>query len=294
MRSPAALRGTWLPAAMLLPAVILLVVFFLAPLGELLNLSVLTQQPNPNVPDPPLTLANFVKILADPFDIRMAMNSLLVGIATTVSTLVIGYPMAFYLTRTSGWERTIISVACLLPLFVNVIVGILGWYILLLPFGVIQQALASLGLIEGPLPLLRTFPALVAVLTYEHLPFAVLILAAALQSIPRAKFDAARMLGAGAARITWNLVLPLTMPGLVATAVLVFSLSTSSYLTPILIGAQRVPVLPLAIFSYGTELMNWPLAAALSFVLLVMVGVVAYGFAAAMGALTRRGRWELV
>ena len=148
--------------------------------------------------------------------------------------------------------------------------------------------------IDGPLPLLRTFPALVTVLTYEHLPFAVLILAAALQAIPAAKLDAARMLGAGAVRIAWKSVLPLTMPGLVATAVLVFSLSTSSYLTPILIGAQRVPVLPMAIFSYGTELMNWPLAAALSFVLLVMVGLVAYGFSALMGTLTHRGRWENV
>jgi putative spermidine/putrescine transport system permease protein len=279
---------------MLLPAAILLAVFFLVPLGQLLHLSLLIQQPNPNVPNPPLTLANFAKIATDPYNWKMTLNSLLVGITTTAGTLAIGYPMAFYLTRASGWERTIISVACLLPLFVNVIVGILGWYILLLPFGVVQQALARLGLIDGPLPLLRTFPALVAVLTYEHLPFAILILAASLQAIPRAKFDAARMLGASAARIAWNLVLPLTMPGLVATAVLVFSLSTSSYLTPILIGAQRVPVLPLAIFSYGTELMNWPLAAALSFVLLLMVGIVAYGFSAVMGALTRRGRWEQV
>lgn len=279
---------------MLLPAVILLAVFFVVPLEQLLHLSLVSQQPSPNVPNPPLTLANFTKIAGDPYIWKTTLNSLLVGITTTAGTLVVGYPVAFYLTRARGWERTIISVACLLPLFVNVIVGILGWYILLLPFGVVQQALAGLGLIDGPLPLLRTFPALVTVLTYEHLPFAVLILAAALQAIPAAKLDAARMLGAGAVRIAWNLVLPLTMPGLVATAVLVFSLSTSSYLTPILIGAQRVPVLPMAIFSYGTELMNWPLAAALSFVLLVMVGLVAYGFSALMGTLTHRGRWENV
>jgi putative spermidine/putrescine transport system permease protein len=141
---------------------------------------------------------------------------------------------------------------------------------------------------------LRTVPALVAVLTYEHLPFAVLILASSLQAIPRAKLDAARMLGAGVPRIIRTIVLPLTMPGLVATAVLVFSLSTSSYLTPILIGAQRVPVLPLAIFSYGTELLNWPFAAALSFILLLLVGMVAYGFSALMTRLAGLGRWEAV
>jgi putative spermidine/putrescine transport system permease protein len=102
------------------------------------------------------------------------------------------------------------------------------------------------------------------------------------------------MLGASVPRIVRTIIVPLTMPGLVATAILVFSLSTSSYLTPILIGGQGMAVLPLAIFSYGTELLNWPLAAALSFVLLLLVGGIAYGFAAAMNRLTRRGAWELV
>lgn len=287
-------RSYGLPLLLASPALLLLVVFFLAPLGELLHLSVLAQQPTPRVPAPPLTLAHYAKALADPLYLEMARNSLLVGVATTVATLVIGYPVAFYLTRIDGWERTVVSLACLLPLFVNVIVGILGWYILLLPFGVVQQALAALGLVDGPLPLLRSFPALVLVLTYEHVPFAVLILASSLQAIPRAKLDAARLLGAGVPYIVRTIVLPLSMPGLVATAVLVFSLSTSSYLTPILIGAQKVPVLPLAIFSYGTELLNWPLAAALSFVLLLLVGAVAYGFSALMSRLAGRGRWEMV
>ena len=279
---------------LMLPALLLLLVFFLVPLGELFGLSVLAQQPTPRTPSPDLTLAHYAKALLDPFYLGMALNSVLVGIATTIVTLAVGYLVAFTLTRIQGWERTLVSLACLLPLFVNVIVGILGWYILLLPFGVIQQMLAGLGLIEGPLPLLRSFPALVAVLAYEHIPFAVLILASSLQAIPREKLDAARLLGAGVPRIVRTIVLPLTLPGLTATAVLVFSLSSSSYLTPILIGGQRVPVLPLAIFSYGTELLNWPFAAALSFILLVLVGGIAYGFSAAMGALGGRGRWEMV
>jgi ABC-type spermidine/putrescine transport system permease subunit I len=281
------------PALPMLPALLLLAVFFLMPLAELLVISV-HQQPTPGMPAPALTGANFVKAVTDPFYLGMAANSVMVGICTTLATLAIGYPVAFYLTRVSGWERTVISIACLLPLFINVIVGILGWYILLLPFGVIQQMLAALGLVSGPVELLRTFPALVGVLTYEHVPFAVLILASSLEAIPREKLNAARMLGAGVPRIIRTIVLPMTMPGLVATAVLVFSLSSSSYLTPILIGGQHVRVLPLAIFSYGTELLNWPFAAALSFVLLLLVGGVAYGFSAAMAALTGRGRWDPV
>jgi putative spermidine/putrescine transport system permease protein len=272
----------------------LLGVFFAAPLVQLVDLSTLSQQPSRQTPNPAHSLANYIAIFSDPFYLQIAANSLLVGFWTTLSTLLISYPVAYYITKISGWERTLVSVACLLPIFVNVIVGILGWYILLLPYGVIQQILSSLGLLTGSLQWLRTMPALVAVLTYEHIPFAVLILVSSLQAIPQDKINAAQLLGAGVPRIAFTIVLPLTMPGLVASAILIFSLAASSYLTPILIGAQRIKVLPLSIFSYGTELLNWPLAAALAMVLLVLVVAITYLFARAMNRLSRRGQWEMV
>ena len=116
----------------------------------------------------------------------------------------------------------------------------------------------------------------------------------ACKPIPLDKINAARLLGASVPRIVFTIILPLTMPGLVASAILVFSLSASSYLTPMLIAAQRIRVLPLMIFSYGTELLNWPLAAALAFVLLVIVVAITYLFAAAMNRLSKRGQWEMV
>lgn len=286
-------RGVMRVLLQLAPVLVLLLLFFLIPLAELFRMSLLAQRPTPRVPDPAFTFGNYIAVFADSFHAAMAVNSLLVGLCTVVATLLIAYPVAFYLTRCGSWERTIISVACLLPIFVNLIVGILGWWILLLPFGVTQQLLASLGLIDGPLRLLRSFPALVLVLVYEHIPFAVLILASALQNVPRDRIDAARILGASPARILRTVLLPLTMPGIVASAILVFSLSVSSYLIPILIGAQRVPVIPMAIFSYGTEQMNWPMGSALAFVLLLAVAAITYGFTILAGRLSRRGKWEV-
>jgi putative spermidine/putrescine transport system permease protein len=287
-------RPVFISALLLLPVLLLLIVFFVIPIAQLFNLSTLTQQPSVQNPSPPHSLVVYANIIRDAFYLQITANSLFVGFCTTLATLAISYPVAFYITRISGWERTLISVACLMPLFVNVIVSIIGWYILLLPNGVIQQILSSIGIVTGPLNWLRTFPALIAVLTYEHIPFAVLILVSSLQAIPRDKLNAARLLGAGVPRIFFTIVLPLTMPGLIASAILVFSLSTSSYLAPILIGAQRIRVLPLSIFSYGTELLNWPLAAALSVVLLVLVVAITYIFSLAMNRLTKRGQWELV
>ena len=279
---------------LLFPVLIILFCFFLLPLLQLISLSTYTEQPSIQNLHPPQSLENYAKILVDSFYLQMTANSILVGFLTTFSTLIISYPIAFYITRISGWERTLISVACLFPIFVNVIVGILGWYILLLPHGVIQQILSSFGLIDGSLQWLRTFPALVAVLTYEHIPIAVFILVSNLQSIPEDKINAARILGANVWRIFFTLILPLTVPGLVASSILIFALSASSYLTPILISAQRIKVLPLAIFSYGTELLNWPVAAVLALVLMVVVVTICYIFARAMNIFSRRGEWEMV
>jgi len=127
---------------LLLPLFLLLIAFFVVPLLQLLNLSLLAQQPTVQNPTPAHTVATYARILGDSFYLQVTGNSILVGFCTTVTTLLVAYPVAYYITRISGWERTLISVACLLPLFVNVIVGILGWYILLLPNGVIQQVLA--------------------------------------------------------------------------------------------------------------------------------------------------------
>ncbi len=290
--APAITRGLGI-GLLLAPAIALLAAFFLLPLYELLRVSTLPGQAAVLHGTAWQTVSMYGRSIGDPFFRDLVLNSVLVGLATTVAALLLGYPVAFYLTRTSGLERTLISAACLLPLFVNAIVGILGWYILLLPFGVIQQILVGLGVWAGPLQIMHTFPALIAVLTYEHVPFAVLLLVASLQAIPPERINAARLLGAGTVRIIFTLILPLSMPGLVATAVLVFSLAASSYLTPILIGGGTLRVLPLSIFNYGTELLNWPLAAALSFLMLVLVAFIAYGFSLAMNWLTRPDAWKI-
>lgn len=271
---------------------LLLTLFFLMPLYELLRVSTLPDQAAVLHGTAWHSVAMYARSLGDPFYRELMFNSVMVGVLSTVGALLIGYPIAFYLTRTTGLERTLISAACLLPLFVNAIVGILGWYILLLPFGLIQQVMVAIGAWTGPLRVLHTFPALIAVLTYEHVPFAVLLLVASLQAIPPEQINAARLLGAGTVRIVRTLILPLSMPGLIASAVLVFSLGTSSYLTPILIGGERMRVLPLLIYSYGTDLLNWPLSAALSFVMLVLVGLIAWGFSVAMHRLTRQDLWR--
>jgi len=282
--------------ALVAPMLVLVFIFFVIPILYLLRMSFAEPAFARSVV--PIfgvfSLENFAEIFSDFFFLEMIVNSLIIGTGTVVATLLISYPIAYYLTLTRGWERTFILVGCLLPLFVNIIVAILGWYILLLPFGVIQNMLSALGLIDGPLGALKSYWALIMVLTYEHIPFAVLILAASLQNVSRDKINMARVLDAGVCRIFLTIVLPLTMPGVVATVILVFALSISSYLVPVLITGQQVMVLPIAIFTYTSYLLNWTLAAAISLILLVIVAGITFGLAILANRLTRRGEWEIV
>jgi putative spermidine/putrescine transport system permease protein len=224
----------------------------------------------------------------------MVWTSLKVGFLSTFCALLCGYPMAYYLTTIEGWERTLLSGACLLPLFVTILVGTLGWYIILLPFGLTQKALVLLGVLRGPLGALNTFPALIAVMVYLHVPYVVLIVAGSVQGIGRDKISAARVLGASSWQVFRSVVMPLTMPGIASSAILVFALSISSYLVPVLITGQRLRVLPMAIFSYTTDILNWPFASVLAMVLLVIVVLATYAFTAVTNRLTGRGKWEIV
>jgi len=278
---------------MLVPAIIVVVFIFVIPMLDLVRMSFMEHDPTQPFGVQP-SLENYQKIVTDSFFLQTIWLSIRVGFWTTVVTLAIAYPVADFLTRARGWERTLVSAAYLLPLFVTVIVGVLGWYILILPFGVFQQVLTGIGLLEGPLRWLRSFPALVAVLSYENLPFAILILASAIQNVPQDKINAARILGAKPWQTFFKVQVPLTGPGIVSSAILVFSLSISSYLVPILISGQSHRVLPMEIFSYTSELRNWPFASALAVALLIIVLIVTYSFMELMNRVTKRGEWEMV
>ena len=276
-----------------MPALFVLVIFFVVPMLELARMSVF-EHSRTRVFTPRITAANYRQFFSDPFYARMVWTSLKVGLFTTAFALLCGYPMAYYLTTARGWERTLLSGACLMPVFVTILVGTLGWYIILLPYGLLQEALSLIGLIRGPLAALNTFPALVAVMVYLYLPYVILIVAGSIQGVGADKVNAARVLGGTSWYVFRRVMVPLTMPGIASSAILVFALSISSYLVPVLITGQRLRVLPMAIFSYTTDLLNWPFASVLALVLLSIVVIATYLFTTFTSRVTARGKWDLV
>jgi ABC-type spermidine/putrescine transport system permease subunit I len=275
------------------PGLALLVIFFIIPMLFLVRISFLKYDQvrlYVNV----TTFENYQKFFSDPSFLNMIWDSIRVGAWTTLFSLITGYPIAYYLARIRGLERTILSCICLLPIFVSILVTTLGWYIMLLPYGATQKLLLSLGLWEGRLNWLQTVPSLVLVMVHLHMPFAILILASSIQNIPDEKVNAARILGASTFQIFTRIFIPLTMPAIISSAILVFALAISSYLIPILITGQKLRLLPMAVFSYTTELLNWPFASAIAILLLILVSLVTYLITVATNHLTGRGKWEEV
>jgi putative spermidine/putrescine transport system permease protein len=131
-------------------------------------------------------------------------------------------------------------------------------------------------------------------MVFLEAPYAILILASGIQNVGHDKINAARVLGASTAQIFRKIMIPLTMPAIVSSSILVFSLSISSYLVPALIAGGTLRLLPLAIFTYTTDVVNWPFASALAVVLLVLVLGVTYTVTAITNHLTARGKWEVV
>jgi putative spermidine/putrescine transport system permease protein len=278
---------------MLVPGTVLLVVFFLLPLLTLGRMAFYTYDPI-RLYVPALTLENFVKVFSDQYYWSMITNSLTVGFLATLCAVFCAFPVAYYLTTAKGIERTVLTAGFLATLFITLLVTTLGWYIILLPFGVIQRLFEVLGLGSGPLRFIKTIPALVLVLAHAHLPFAVLILASSIQAIGKDKLQAARTLGASPWSIFWRITIPLTMPGIVSSAILVFTLSISAYLIPVLITGQKIPLLPIAIWTYSSEVLNWPFASAIAITLFAVTTVFTYAMILVSDLVTRRGKWKVV
>jgi putative spermidine/putrescine transport system permease protein len=275
------------------PGILLLVFFFVLPMVKLLQMSFM-EYDRLTLYKVVFTWENYGKFFRDPYFIEMIFNSLKVGFYTTFCSLLIGYPVAYYLTIIRGIERTILTAAFLLPMFVTILVTTLGWYIIFLPFGIIQNLLQFLGLHEGPLRWIQNLSVLVAVLTHLHIPYVVLILVASIQDVSQEKLDAAKILGASTFHVFQKVVIPLTVPGIVSAGILTFTDSISSYLVPALISGHKISLMPLSIFSYTSELMNWPFASVIAILLLVITLVITYGVIVLTNRMIGRGKWEMV
>jgi spermidine/putrescine transport system permease protein len=212
---------------------------------------------------------NYLRAL-DPMYLRVLARSVGLALATTALCLLIGYPVAYWLALVAPrrW-RSALVVLVILPFWTSFLVRMYAWVFLLRTEGLVNLALARVGL--PALNLLYNDAAVVLGQVYGELPFMVLPLFASLEKLDRSLLEAAADLGAVPRRALWRVTLPLTRPGLVAGALLVFIPSLGAYLAPDLLGGARTVYIGTLIQSQFVVARDIPFGSALSFVLSLLV-----------------------
>lgn len=260
---------------LLVPALAVLGGIFVAPLLLLLPTSFHPYQPGVGIGEA-WTLGNYSRILGDGFYLFIIGRTLMLGLIVTFLSLLVGYPLAFFLARTRSRLRPWLIVLVVFPLLLNLVVRSFGWIVLLSRNGLVNEWLTAIGLIETPLKLIFNFTGLLIGLTHIFMPFMILILIGAIQAIPRDVEDAARTLGAPAHRVFLKVTLPLCVPGILSGSILVFMLTITALVTPRLLGGPTYQVMSTLIFDEFLKLLNWPRGAAMSFILTAIVLVLVW------------------
>jgi len=173
-----------------------------------------------------------------------------------------------FMAQASGRVRGIVAMLILAPHLISVVIRNFGWVVILGEKGWINELLLRLGVIEEPLRLLYNELGVVIGLTDAYIAYMVLAIATSLYAIDPSLYKAASILGASRMRTFFDVTLPLSLPGIVAGTTLVFSLSMSAFVTPALMGGSAVKVIPVIAYEQIMSTLNWPLGAALAFVLL--------------------------
>jgi putative spermidine/putrescine transport system permease protein len=254
------------------PAFLLIGIFFVGPYLYLLYMSFMS--PTVGAPyESTATLSNYRNVMTDSFNWRIIRITLQFGFLTTIITLILSYPLAYHLARSSSRIKGLLLILILSPLLVGIIIRSYGWMILLADTGLVNQTLGWFGL--GPYALMYNKTGVMIALVHIYMPFMVLSLAGALQTIDPDIERASRSLGGSPWQTFWRVTWPLSMPGVASGTVLVFVLSISAYVIPSLLGGYNVITLPLLVVQTVSQLFNWPLGSALAMVFFaITVGII--------------------
>ena len=244
-----------------LPALALVAIFFVVPVLMLLMRSVLEPEPG---------LHNYAELLGSTTYLKVFLNTFMVAGAVTAISVVIGYPVAWLLAiMPDRWSRLVLAII-ILSMWTNLLARTYAWMVLLQRTGVINKTLMGLGLIDQPLPLVNNLVGVTIGMTYIMLPFVILPLIGVIRAIDPAILRAAALCGANRRQCFTRVLLPLSLPGIAAGALMVFVMSLGYFVTPALLGGTSNMMLAELVAQFVQSLVNWGMGGAAALVLLVV------------------------
>ena len=252
-----------------LPPLFWLTLFFLVPLGLMVAFSFRADMQGEMWQWFTPSLKQYSSLFAGGSYWRLLGTSVVMALAVAVSAIVLAYPVAYFLAFKAGSKAGFYLVLLLVPFWTSYLLRVMAWKIILGSNGVINSFLLYLGLLTEPLSiLLYNRYAVVMTLIYVWIPFVALPILAALQRVDLTLFEAATDLGATPFWRFWRVILPLSLPGVLAAFFMVFIPTVGEYVTPLLVGGSRGTMYGNIIQDFFTKAANWPLGSALSMVML--------------------------
>lgn len=216
------------------------------------------------------TFSNYFEVLTDSYFHEIFFRTYGISFAVVILCIAIGVPEAYILSRMRSPWRSIFLVVTLAPLLISVVVRTLGWVLLIGGNGLLGKTLEALGLAESSAGnLMYTHTGVIMALVHVLVPFMVISVWAALQKLDPAVENASLSLGASQSTVFRRIVVPQILPGVLSGSLIVFALSASAFATPAIIGGRRLKVAATAAYDEYLNTMNWPLGAAIAFILLV-------------------------
>lgn len=254
----------WKPLLLVLPAFIVFLIFFVGPMIHLIILSF-----RPEADSNHWTIGNYLQMFTDGFILQVLWRTIKVSLAGTLIDIVLAYPLALLVLRSSPKWRAVFTMLILSPLLVSGVVRSFGWMILLSPGGVINNILMQLHIISEPIKMLYTESSIIIGLAHIHLPHVVIAIMTALYAMDPRLESAASSLGSSPLTTFRRITFPLSLPGVISGGMLAFSLNMSSFVTPGILGGPRHKVLSTLAYQETVTLFNWPMGAAISMLLLL-------------------------
>ena len=236
-----------------------------------------------------VTLSRYIAFFQDPYYIKIFVRTLRIALVCTLVCMILGIPTAYFISRVSKKWRGILMSVALFPMLTNSVIRAFAWINILGKNGIVNQILSALHLVDQPLSMLYTeFSVLVGTI-YLFLPLMIITLVGVMENIDNDMMEAAESLGASRLLSFFKVILPMSIPGIITGAVLVFTGAMTAYTTPQLLGGPKNMLLSTLIYQRAMTLNDWTGASVVALVMIVTTLIVMKGLNSIAGRLDKRG-----
>lgn len=273
------------PIAIASPYLIYMLALFVIPISYMLLVSFYSNIQGGTM-ESVLTISNYIEILNSEVYRTALVSTVKISVLTTLLTIILSYPIAYSIVFSENRYSSVLILLVIVPMLVGDVVRIFGWLIIMRDDGIASQILAIFNI---EYTLLKTEPGLVLALTSVLMPFAILILLGSLYSIEKELIEAAHNLGGTRLQTFSYVTFPLSISGVIGATLITYVLAMGTFATAIFIGMPQVPMLSPFVYNAATTDLNWPLASALSFILLVTSLILIYTYTKVSSRATNGG-----